>query len=99
MISFNDQGTIAEVSEVNERTHVIRVPVNTSLVVKLRTPAKRVSLADPQIADVLVSSPEQVVVLGKSIGTTQLLLEQDTGHEVFHVVVEPNLAVLNDLIQ
>jgi pilus assembly protein CpaC len=55
------------------------VSVERSRVVRPPWPVKRVSVADPTVADVQVVSPTQVLVVGKSVGSTDLLLwsEQD----------------------
>jgi len=57
----------------------IDVAVNQGQLVKLSKPVNSVFIADPEIADVQVKSPQLVYVLGKSAGTTSLyaVSEQD----------------------
>jgi pilus assembly protein CpaC len=53
------------------------VAVNQSRVIKLRTAVARVSVANPEIADLLVLDPQQIYVVGKKIGTTNIMLWDD----------------------
>jgi pilus assembly protein CpaC len=57
------------------RTPVKSISVNANQSVLLDSPVdiKRVSIARPETADVTVVSPRQVVVIGKSAGTTTLV--------------------------
>ena len=57
----------------------IDVAVNQGQLVRLSKPVNSVFIADPEIADVQVKSPQLVYVLGKAAGTTSLyaVSEQD----------------------
>jgi len=50
------------------------VPLFKSRVVKLDEPAARVSVGSPDIADILILRATQLYVLGKDLGTTNVLL-------------------------
>jgi pilus assembly protein CpaC len=50
------------------------VPLYKSRVVTVDAPANRVSVGNPDIADIVVISPTQLYVLGKDLGTTNVLL-------------------------
>ncbi|WP_295450285.1 type II and III secretion system protein family protein [uncultured Thiodictyon sp.] len=52
----------------------VTVALSQSRVIKLRSRAARVSVADPEIADILVLDPGQIYVVGKKLGTTNLIL-------------------------
>lgn len=52
----------------------IEVPIYKSQVVELPAAAKRVSIGNPDIADVLIFNSTELYVLGKDLGTTNLLL-------------------------
>jgi len=41
---------------------------------RVLTPANRVSVANPDVADIVVISPIELYVLGKDVGTTNVLL-------------------------
>ena len=55
-----------------ERT--VRVYVGRSSLVHAPWPATRVSVTDPKVADVQVLTPDQVLVMGKSVGSTDLIM-------------------------
>ena len=49
-----------------------------STILKTSLPIKRVSIANPEIADVRVLSPHEIYLTGKTAGTTNLTLGQDS---------------------
>lgn len=68
---------------------VLHLLVGRSLIITSPTRIKRVSLADPNIADVDVVTPYQVVVNGKSPGGVSLILWDETGQsQSFEVSVD-----------
>lgn len=52
----------------------MRVPLYKSQLVRLRGPATRVSVGNPDVADILILRASQLYVLGKDLGTTNVLL-------------------------
>jgi pilus assembly protein CpaC len=64
-----EQGTVHA-----ERDTSLTVPIYKSRVVTLSTPAKRVSVGNPDIADVLIIGSGELYVLGKDLGATNVLL-------------------------
>jgi pilus assembly protein CpaC len=80
---------------------VTTVEVNANQSVLLDSPVdiKRVSVARPETADVMVVSPRQMVIIGKSAGTTTLVYwSQDEIATTVNVVVRINLdSVKEDL--
>ena len=52
----------------------LMVPLYKSRVVALDAPAKRISVGNPEIADILILRSTQLYVLGKDLGTTNVLL-------------------------
>lgn len=71
----------------------INVPLNKSSVVDIDRPIKRVSMGNPQIADIVVLRGRQVYILGKSLGSSNVMLwdSSDT------LVREINVNVTHDL--
>ena len=67
--------------------HLVRISVGRSQVINAPWPVKQVSVADPKTADVQVITPGQVVLLGKSIGTTDVVLWSEDDH-VWHARVD-----------
>lgn len=58
-------------SEYNKR---VEVALNKSTVLQLNTPVKKISIGNPAIADILVLRAGQVYILGKGLGSTNVLL-------------------------
>jgi pilus assembly protein CpaC len=63
----------------------LMVPLFKSRVVTVAGPAARVSVGSPDIADIVVISPSQLYVLGKDIGTTNVLL-WDSGNRLIGTI-------------
>jgi pilus assembly protein CpaC len=62
-----------EVIHAGRSTNVV-VPIYKSRVVELPAPAKRVSIGNPDVADVLILKSNELYILGKDLGTTNVLL-------------------------
>jgi pilus assembly protein CpaC len=66
----------------------IRVTVGQSVTQKLDTTVKTVSIADSDVADVVVAGPKEVLINGKRIGLTTLVIwDENNVSRVFDVVV------------
>ncbi|MDH1053433.1 type II and III secretion system protein family protein [Aquipseudomonas alcaligenes] len=52
----------------------IQVPIYKSRVLSTRAAVKRISVGNPEIADILITSPRQLYLLGRSLGSTNVLL-------------------------
>jgi pilus assembly protein CpaC len=85
-----------QMSEVPQALHLL---VGRSLVITSPTRIKRVSLADPAIAEAIVVSPNQVLVNGKAPGGVSLLLwdEADQSQD-FEVSVDIDTLSLSQKI-
>lgn len=66
----------AGLSVYENREH-LEVALNQSRVIVQQTAATRVSVANPEIVDIVVLNPRQVYVVGKQLGTTNLVLWDD----------------------
>src|SRR6266702_3146791 len=64
------------------------VPLFKSRVVTVAGPAHRISVGSPDIADIVVISPTQLYVLGKDIGTTNVLLWDGNNRLIGTISVE-----------
>lgn len=71
----------------------LTVPLFQSRVVRVVTPTTRMSVANPDVADIVVISPTELYVLGKDLGTTNVLL---WGHEG-RLIGSINVEVQHDL--
>ena len=73
----------------------INLTAGRSLVLESPLPIKRVSIANPDVADAMVLSPKQVYLTGKGTGLTSLTLWVDsTVHSVFDLEVSPDTSRL-----
>lgn len=78
----------------------ITVTVNKSMVFRLAERAKRVSVSQPQVADVLVVAPNQLLINGKSVGTTSLIIFDEKGEVTnFDLIVAPDIAAMRAQIR
>ncbi|MGE5306527.1 MAG: type II and III secretion system protein family protein [Alphaproteobacteria bacterium] len=73
----------------------ITVTVNKSMVFRLAQKAKRVSVSQPQVADVVVVAPSQLLINGKAIGTTSLIVFDEKGEVTnYDLIVTPDIGAL-----
>ncbi|MBI1995178.1 MAG: pilus assembly protein N-terminal domain-containing protein [Deltaproteobacteria bacterium] len=73
----------------------ISVTVNKSMVFRLAERAKRVSVSQPAVADVIVVAPSQLLINGKAVGTTSLIVFNEQGEvSNFDLIVTPDVAAL-----
>ncbi len=75
----------------------IRLVVGKSIILTTLYPVKRVSVANPKIADVLVIPPRQVYLTGKAVGTTNLTIwRQENVSTIYDVKVVSDLSGLKE---
>src|ERR1700736_310826 len=83
-------------SETGQTLHLL---VGRSLVITSPSRIKRVSLADPAVAEALVVSPTQVLVNGKTPGGVSLLIWDETDQsQAFEVSVDIDVLGLSQKI-
>jgi len=66
----------------------VEVALNKSTVLQLNTPVKKISIGNPDIADILVLRAGQVYVLGKGLGSTNVLLWDKNDGVISNIDVE-----------
>jgi pilus assembly protein CpaC len=78
--------------------NTILVPLNKSRIIDLRSPVARVSVANPAIADILVVNPKQIYLVGKELGTTNMILwdEDDRVQDMMGLEVTHDLQTLKE---
>lgn len=87
----------APIVETGASDGAIRLTANRSTVIKTRVPYKNVSVAQPDIADVNLVGPRDILVTGKKPGSTQLVVWDDEDRsQVLEVSVAIDLATLQD---
>ena len=73
----------------------ITVTINKSMVFRLAERAKRVSVSQPEVADVLVVAPSQLLINGKAIGTTSLIIFDEKGEvSNYDLIVAPDIGAM-----
>jgi pilus assembly protein CpaC len=73
----------------------VSVTVNKSMVFRLADKAKRVSVSQPEVADVMVVAPTQLLINGKAVGTTSLIVFNEKGDvSNYDLVVLPDVSAL-----
>jgi pilus assembly protein CpaC len=78
----------------------ISVTVNKSMVVRLAERAKRVSVSQPEVADVMVVAPSQLLINGKAVGTTSLIVFNEKGDVTnYDLIVMPDVSALRGQIR
>ena len=75
------------------RPEVIEVPLNKSVVLNLDRNIRRVAMGNDNIADIMVIGGSQLYVLGKQLGTTNVLMWDNSGQ----LVKAMDISVLYDL--
>lgn len=71
----------------------VEVPIYKSRVLATRGPVRKVSIGNPEIADVLVTNSRELYLLGRSLGSTNVLLWDANGK----LIDSLDLEVVHDL--
>lgn len=80
-------------STTHGRVNIMRVLTGKSLIIDLATDAKRVSVADPDVAEVMIITARQVMVNGLSDGETTIIIWDKRGnYTMYSLVVGDTLA-------
>jgi pilus assembly protein CpaC len=77
----------------------LEVTIGKSQVLNLQEPFARVSVTNPAIADVFVVTPNQILINGKAVGTTSLVVFYPTKTVFFDVLVQTDLALLRERLR
>ena len=78
----------------------LHVFVGKSVVINLQSPVTRILSSNPAVIDTLATSPTQVVVEGKTAGSSSLILWDASGHsQMLDVTVDVNIAHLRTTIE
>jgi len=75
----------------------LKITVNKSVVLHTKVLLRRVSVAQPDIADVNLVGPSEMLILGRKAGATQIILWDDQDHsQTIEVMVTADLDSLRD---
>lgn len=81
---------VAPGSAASQSLSRLYVGVDRSHVLDISDPARKVAVANPNIADVQVISPTQLLVVGKAPGVTSLVIFSGKSPRRFDLVVHPS---------
>ncbi len=90
-------GTVAVAAEPSLLR--LEVTIGKSQVLNLQEPFTRVSVTNPAIADVFVVTPNQILINGKAVGTTSLVVFYPSKTIFFDVLVQTDLALLRERLK
>ena len=65
----------------------VKVPLGKGTVLTLKDPAKRISLANDEIADVHLISPKEILINGKKEGSTNVIIWDAAGNKEFFDII------------
>src|SRR5947207_2209989 len=77
----------------------IDVTIGKSQVIELKDAFTRVSVTNPSIADVFVVTPTQILVNGKAVGVTSLVVFYPSRTMFFDLVVQTDLGLLKERLK
>ncbi|MBC8108421.1 MAG: type II and III secretion system protein family protein [Anaerolineae bacterium] len=78
----------------------VRLMINRSVVVTTKTPYKRVSVGNPEIADVNTIGPSNILITAKKPGNTQLIVWDDADRsQVVEISVDFDVVSLQDQLR
>lgn len=98
--TFADDDFIATIRTIGSDAEIVRVPLGKSVMIDLNKPIVRASIASEDLAGVVVLSPSQIMVTGKEVGGTQLVLwNQQEEQKIFDVQVVMELPELKAIIR
>ena len=88
------------VGGLEDKTGTLRLLVNKSVTLTTSRPYKRLSVGQPDIADVNGIGPTKILVTGKKAGTTQIIVwDEDDNSQSIDVLVQANLLALRNLYE
>jgi pilus assembly protein CpaC len=85
----------------NKESIAVNVLVGQSRVINFDRPVGRFSVSNPEIAEAVLVTPDQVLVNGKSFGQVNFIAWEQTGGQflVFDVYVRANLSLIDSQIR
>lgn len=71
----------------------IMVGVGQSELLEVSATVKRISIANPEVADASVTSPKQILINGKALGTTSMIVWDETEqYRIFKLIVHTEVS-------
>lgn len=99
-ICFIFCGSIYSHLNANEINEKLNIHIGHSDVLDFEQPVKRVAIANPEIADATVISPSQILVVGKALGATSMIVwSENEGHTKYRIRIQNELASHQVMLQ
>jgi pilus assembly protein CpaC len=95
VVATPPEQTAPVVSSKTETSPPLTLVVNKSTILRLELPATRISVGNPAVADITPINSREIIVLGKAIGTTNLIIWNKSGTTTMmdvNVTPEPVIA-------
>ncbi|MBV9773185.1 MAG: pilus assembly protein N-terminal domain-containing protein, partial [Gemmatimonadetes bacterium] len=85
---------------VSAPSQTITVPKGQTAMVVQPLALMRLSIADPEVAEIFAASPQEILVIGKKLGSTSLMLwDTRGGNRLYTVQVTPDVKGLEENIR
>jgi pilus assembly protein CpaC len=98
--STGGRGASSIVARGTTKDGAVNLLTNRSTVIKTRVPYKNVSIAQPDVADVNLVGPQDILVTAKKPGNTQLVIWDDEDRsQVVDVVVSFDIQALQEQVR
>ncbi|MEP6743448.1 MAG: type II and III secretion system protein family protein [bacterium] len=100
-LAFADENSYKASFKQNKEAVAVNVLVGQSRVINFDKPVGRFSVSNPEIAEAVLVTPDQVVVNGKAFGQVNFIAWEQSGNEylVFDVYVRANLSLIDSQIR
>lgn len=92
-------GSALAADPADERMVRLEVTIGKAQVLDLKDPFTRVSVTNPNIADVFVVTPQQILVNGKAVGSTSLVVFYPNRTLFFDVLVSTDIDLLRERLK
>jgi pilus assembly protein CpaC len=99
MILLLGAGSVSWAQPPEERMIRLEITIGKAQVVDLKDAFNRVSVTNPAIADVFVITPRQILVNGKAVGTTSLVVFYQDRTIFFDVLVNTDVGLLKERLK
>ncbi len=98
LVSFEAQATASSPELESIETRKISLSSGKSIVLRSDSPIQRISIANPDIADFILMSPQEIYITAKEAGLTNLMLWQDNRvTAIYDLVVRYDISDLKQL--
>ncbi len=82
------QSIVKQMYQVQGSVASVQVPLHKSRIIQLRSPVAQVSVGNPEVADILVLKANQLYVVGRSLGSTNVVLWDGANNVIATLDVE-----------